>query len=132
MYEVVKSATQKRQLSEKSESPLLNRAHSSYSAARLKRSIIHRQYGETKAQFLWRLLRLFVHKRLDSVTHDELEGLINFVCLLFVLNVYLLSSCLDFSQKQQQQNRHGHNPWHNKTQTFDYWQSCQIALFQLG
>ncbi len=53
----------------------MNRAHSAYSAHRLKRNLIHKQYGETKAQFLWRLVRLFVHKRLDAVTHDELEGI---------------------------------------------------------
>ena len=51
----------------------LNRARSNYSEKRLKDIVVQKRYGETRAQYLWRLLRVFIRKTIDAVSKSDSE-----------------------------------------------------------
>ena len=55
------------------ESFVLNRARSNYSEKRLKETSVQKRYGETRAQYLWRLLRIFIRRTIDAVAKSDIE-----------------------------------------------------------
>ncbi len=55
------------------ESLFLNRARSNYSEKRIKETSVQKRYGETRAQYLWRLLRLFIRRTIDAVAKSDIE-----------------------------------------------------------
>lgn len=50
-----------------------DRAQSNYSEKRFKGYLIQKNYGETRAQYLWRLLRACIRRTIDTVTKSDTE-----------------------------------------------------------
>lgn len=54
--------------------PSVSRAQSNYSTQRTKLTIAPIKYGETRAEYLWRLLRSSIRRTIDAVTRADDVG----------------------------------------------------------
>jgi hypothetical protein len=54
--------------------PAASRAQSNYSTHRTKLLIAPAKYGETRAQYLWRLLRCSIRRTIDAVSRADDTG----------------------------------------------------------
>ena len=54
--------------------PTISRAQSNYSTQRTKLLIAPIKYGETRAQYLWRLLRCSIRRTIDAVSRADDTG----------------------------------------------------------
>ena len=54
--------------------PVISRAQSNYSTQRTKLTIAPIKYGETRAQYLWRLLRCSIRRTIDAVSRADESG----------------------------------------------------------
>jgi len=54
--------------------PVVSRAQSNYSTQRTKLLIAPTKYGETRAQYLWRLLRCSIRRTIDAVSRADDMG----------------------------------------------------------
>ena len=54
--------------------PVASRAQSNYSTQRTKLLIAPTKYGETRAQYLWRLLRCSIRRTIDAVARADDTG----------------------------------------------------------
>ena len=54
--------------------PVVSRAQSNYSTQRTKLLIAPAKYGETRAQYLWRLLRGSIRRTIDAVSRADDTG----------------------------------------------------------
>ena len=72
--------TKENELDESSEvtidetTPTASRAQSNYSTQRTKLLLAPAKYGETRAQYLWRLLRGSIRRTIDAVTRADDTG----------------------------------------------------------
>jgi hypothetical protein len=85
------------------DSIVMNRARSNYSERHLKDLVVQKKYGETKAHYLWRLLRVFIRKTIDAVSKSDVEGLV----LKFYYKKNLFRYCFLFFFK----HRTKHQSW---------------------
>lgn len=54
--------------------PVASRAQSNYSIQRTKLLIAPAKYGETRAQYLWRLLKCSIRRTIDAVSRADDTG----------------------------------------------------------
>lgn len=54
--------------------PAVSRAQSNYSTQRTKLAIAPIKYGETRAEYLWRLLRCSIRRTIDAVSRADDNG----------------------------------------------------------
>jgi hypothetical protein len=54
--------------------PIASRAQSNYSTKRTKLNLAPVKYGETRAQYLWRLLRCSIRRTIDAVSRADETG----------------------------------------------------------
>ncbi len=54
--------------------PVVSRAQSNYSTQRTKSIIAPAKYGESRAQYLWRLLRCSIRRTIDAVSRADDAG----------------------------------------------------------
>ncbi len=61
--------------------PVVSRAQSNYSTQRTKLLIAPAKYGETRTQYLWRLLRCSIRRTIDAVSRADDAGR-NFIVII--------------------------------------------------
>lgn len=59
--------------------PVASRAQSNYSTQRTKLLIAPTKYGETRTQYLWRLLRCSIRRTIDAVSRADDAGKIDLI-----------------------------------------------------